>query len=345
MSFTWFADKPLFTREQWMRTFIEVADELDMPDKRGACICAAMCAFQEAGADPHKTGQRQIWIPGNNNDPAFRGDPNRFRHDSMGDDGASTGGFQQQAGANWGWGGNLGDPEGTRKRMDPRESTRMFMGHAAAGLKRKGYNASNAQAAGDSIQRVQGSSFPRAYDKWWDEANRLYDAMKGNPAPAPSPPPPPARPAIVVQRVGDPVWLPDVLRAEGLTVNEVPGWRERGHGDFGEIRGIMAHHTGSNNASPESIAFHPSLGLASQLHLARNGVWTVCGVGIAWHAGNGGGIPWLPNNDANRFTIGIEAANDGGGTPGKPHRSSWPAEQYDSYVRGCAAILRKIGQG
>lgn len=142
--------------------------------------------------------------------------------------------------------------------------------------------------------------------------------------------------------MADPTWIPEVLRAAGLTCNVYPGAMDRGHGDFGAIWGVVAHHTGSNNAGPGGIAEHPDLGLASQLHLDRNGVFTLCGVGIAWHAGNGS-WPGLPANDANRMTIGIEAANDGGGSPGKPHRSSWPAAQYDAYVRGTAAILRKLG--
>ena len=39
--------------------------------------------------------------------------------------------------------------------------------------------------------------------------------------------------------------------------------------------------------------------------------------------------------------------NDGGGTPNRPliHRSSWSDAQYNAYVRGVAAILRKIGRG
>jgi hypothetical protein len=53
---------------------------------------------------------------------------------------------------------------------------------------------------------------------------------------------------------GDPVWLADVLRAEGVNPVEYPGWRSRGHGDFKDIRGVMVHHTGSDNASAASIA-------------------------------------------------------------------------------------------
>ena len=51
---------------------------------------------------------------------------------------------------------------------------------------------------------------------------------------------------------GDPVWLLDVLRAEGVNPVEYPGWRERGHGDFKDIRGVMVHHTGSDTASAAS---------------------------------------------------------------------------------------------
>lgn len=135
--------------------------------------------------------------------------------------------------------------------------------------------------------------------------------------------------------MADPTWLADVLRAAGLRCDIYPGAFDRGHGDFGNIWGVVCHHTGSNGASAGSIANHPSLGLASQLHLSRAGVYTLCGVGIAWHAGQGS-WPGLPTNNANSYTIGIEAANDG--------TSGWPDAQYDAYVRGVAAILKRLGQ-
>lgn len=142
--------------------------------------------------------------------------------------------------------------------------------------------------------------------------------------------------------MGDPIWLPEVLRSAGLTVHEYPGWRDRGHGDFGSIWGVVCHHTGSFAETARGIAEHPDLGLASQLYLAPDGTYTVCGVGIAWHAGVGS-WPGLPRDDANRLTIGIEAANDGGGRPGLPHRHGWSDAQYDAYVTGVAAILRHLG--
>lgn len=135
--------------------------------------------------------------------------------------------------------------------------------------------------------------------------------------------------------MADPTWLPEVLRAAGLKVDVYPGAMDRGHGDFGSIWGVVAHHTGGNRAPASSIAQHPTLGLASQLHLDQSGKFTVCGVGIAWHAGQGS-YPGLPTNNANQVTIGIEAANDG--------TSGWPKAQYQAYVTGVAAILNKLGR-
>lgn len=137
--------------------------------------------------------------------------------------------------------------------------------------------------------------------------------------------------------MSDPLWLADVLRAAGLRVAEYPGWRDRGHGDFGNIWGVVMHHTGSKPPSncPDCIANHPDLGLASQLHLSRDGLWTVLGAGIAWHAG-AGSYPGLPANNANQVTIGVEAENSG--------TEGWSPVQYEAYIRGVAAILEKLGQ-
>lgn len=136
---------------------------------------------------------------------------------------------------------------------------------------------------------------------------------------------------------GDPVWLEQVLRDAGVSVSAFPGAYDRGHGDMGDLWGVIAHHTGApvgSNPGPGPIANHPSLGLCSQIHLARNGRATVTGVGIAWHAGNGS---WrgLPTNNANPVTIGIEAENSG--------TEGWSSDQYWAYVRICAAICNRLG--
>lgn len=130
---------------------------------------------------------------------------------------------------------------------------------------------------------------------------------------------------------GDPTWLAPALRAFGVEVVESPGWDKWGMGDFGKIWGALAHHTGSNNTTPNLIRYgHEALrGLLSQIHLGRTGVATLVGIGIAYHAGVGS-WPGLPKNNANWHTIGIEAVSDG--------TSPWPAEQMDAYYRICAAI-------
>jgi hypothetical protein len=61
---------------------------------------------------------------------------------------------------------------------------------------------------------------------------------------------------------------------------EYPGWRNRGHGNFMDIRGVMVHHTGSDSVTAASIATgRPDLvGAVSQLHIARDGTVTVVAV-------------------------------------------------------------------
>lgn len=134
---------------------------------------------------------------------------------------------------------------------------------------------------------------------------------------------------------GDPTFLPDVLKAFGVEVKILDGFYNRGHGDFGAIQGIIIHHIGSNKFDPWGIARHPSLGLCSQIHLSREGVATLTGVGIAWHAGKGSHPGW-PTNDANRVSIGIEAESNG--------TSPWPEKQMQAYYKICAAILWFLGK-
>lgn len=137
---------------------------------------------------------------------------------------------------------------------------------------------------------------------------------------------------------GDPVFLEQVIRDAGVSVSLYPGALDRGQGDFYQIWGIIDHHTGApvgSNPGPGAIANHPTLGLASQIHLSRKGVATICGVGIAYHAGEGS-WPGIRTNAANQVTIGVEAENSG--------TEGWSSEQYWAYVRINAAILRKIEQ-
>lgn len=136
---------------------------------------------------------------------------------------------------------------------------------------------------------------------------------------------------------GDPTFLPDVFRAFGVNFREYKGWKQWGMGDFNAIQGVMWHHTGAANTSPEYIRNNPRLGngLSSQLHTAPDGLQTILGAGIAWHAGRGWLDGW-PTNNANAVSIGFEMQHNG--------VSPWPEKQLESTRRATAAILWFLGK-
>lgn len=131
-------------------------------------------------------------------------------------------------------------------------------------------------------------------------------------------------------------WAADVLRAEGLNVAEVDGWKTRGSADF-DPKGIMAHHTaGATMGEAPSlntvIYGRPGLpGPLSQAVLGRSGTIYMVASGRANHAGFG---VWRSVSGNTHF-IGIEAENSGLGQP-------WPDVQLRAYVAMCAAFCRKL---
>jgi hypothetical protein len=139
-------------------------------------------------------------------------------------------------------------------------------------------------------------------------------------------------------------WLAEVLEDAGVKVAEQPGWRTRGHGDVGNIRGVMCHHTAGplqgNMPSLRVVTEGRSdlAGPLSQLCLGRDGTFFVVAAGRAFHAGAGN---WQGISTGNTSFIGIEAENTGLRTG--PRADPWPAVQIEAYRRGVAAILRKIG--
>lgn len=172
------------------------------------------------------------------------------------------------------------------------------------------------------------------------DVNQVLHTYWGQHSPGTTPAPKPKEDTPMIKpnpkHRGDPLFLADLLRAWGLKVVEMPGWKEWGNGDFGYIKGVFAHHTGSNSTTPGYIARNPRLNnqLSSQIHLGRDGTVTLCGVGVAWHAGKGSYPGWQTNN-ANWESIGIEAVSDG--------RSPWPEAQMVAYRKTCAAILWYLG--
>lgn len=139
------------------------------------------------------------------------------------------------------------------------------------------------------------------------------------------------------------LWLPKVLRAAGLTVHEVPGWEARGSDSFGPVRGITCHHTaGSKTSSDEGeirTLLHGSTSAPppiAQLYLSRTGHWHVIASGTCFHNRTGWGGP--NSGYGNDALLGIEAQHSGAG-------EAWTDRQYDSYVRGVAALVRHEASG
>lgn len=147
---------------------------------------------------------------------------------------------------------------------------------------------------------------------------------------------------------GDPTWLADVVRPAVDKFVEYPGWRNRGHGDFKDIRGVMLHHTGGP-ANAASIANgRPDLdGPLANIHIDRDGVVTIVAVGVCWHAGVGS-WPWLPTNMGNWHLIGIEAEWPYG-EPGINERNAgtvpWRRPQIIAIRNTIAALLGRMQFG
>lgn len=135
---------------------------------------------------------------------------------------------------------------------------------------------------------------------------------------------------------GDPTFIPDLFEYFGIPLTVMPGAMQWGMGDFGAIQGIFWHHTGARTTSAAYIKNNPGLsnGLSSLFHIGPKGHHTLCGIGIAWHAGRGWGNGW-PTNDANRVSLGWEIQSNG--------TDPWDEEQLYWVRRGSAVILWYLG--
>lgn len=145
---------------------------------------------------------------------------------------------------------------------------------------------------------------------------------------------------------GRATWLADVLSpALGNRLKVLPGWETRGHGDFKDIRGIMAHHTGSSRATAESIRDgRPDLrGPLSNWHIAPDGTVTIVAAGVCWHAG-AGSYPWLQTNMGNWYLLGGEYAWPTIHAGGRyDERELWPRAQILAMRDTHAAVSCYLG--
>lgn len=138
--------------------------------------------------------------------------------------------------------------------------------------------------------------------------------------------------------------LADVLRAAGLTVVELPGWKTRGrdasHGGF-DPQGNLFHHTGGpagGKAYAISLATQGRSDLPPplcQLSVDRDGTVYVCAAGRANHAGVAKASGPCPAGDGNALYLGWECMNTG--------TEGWTREQYDAMRVGAAATSSHYG--
>ncbi|MFJ5730393.1 peptidoglycan-binding protein [Streptomyces paradoxus] len=151
--------------------------------------------------------------------------------------------------------------------------------------------------------------------------------------------------------------LVKILRAEGVTVHEVRGWRTHNRnskGPWGPVNGVMIHHTvTSGTASSVDICYDGYSSLPGPLcHgvIDKKGHVHLVGNGRANHAGLGDSDVLravineskLPadneaDTDGNRHFYGFECINLGNG------KDPWPEAQKEAIERVSAAICRHHG--
>lgn len=141
----------------------------------------------------------------------------------------------------------------------------------------------------------------------------------------------------------------DILRAVGLKVLELPGWKERGETDGGFTPiGLMFHHDGmelSGDADPSNDLNVPQFmsqnGIdGSQKWVGRDGLWVMLAAGRKWHAGLGVGWKNVGRDEGNTKMDGLETDHT---VPGNPRYQPWSALQLASINLGVGALCRARG--
>lgn len=135
---------------------------------------------------------------------------------------------------------------------------------------------------------------------------------------------------------GDPVFLPEVIRAEGLDLDLTEGCMASGWGDVLACLGILGHHTaggGTNDWRVVKWGRADLPGPLAQLVLEKSGLIRLIAIGVCYHAGTGQ-VPGIPASQGNQYLIGIEAVSKGTAP------WDWTGKQLEVYIRLSAAILR-----
>jgi hypothetical protein len=187
VSFIWFADKPLRTREQIAREVHAVSLSRGLDEF--ATVLALMCIAVEVGAQD-SYGEQQWWCPWNEADPESK----NFPYDSQSDDGRSVGYFQQQKGPKGElWWGTSGD------EMTLAVATNNFLER----LDDSYSEVSDALSAGEFVANVQQCNplYRHRYSEKWDEAHDVLSrALKLQKPTVVVKPTPVAKPATPVTK-------------------------------------------------------------------------------------------------------------------------------------------------
>lgn len=141
-------------------------------------------------------------------------------------------------------------------------------------------------------------------------------------------------------------WLPDVLRAAGLTVVEYDGWAYRAKSSGGYVDatrpwGAMWHHTASQ-ADPANDASYMCYGAdaapVANVLVARDGVIWLLAAGPTNTNGKGGPVTWskgtVPTDAMNSYAFGAELANAGTGAEPYPQAQIDAAFALSNAVNG-----------
>jgi hypothetical protein len=138
----------------------------------------------------------------------------------------------------------------------------------------------------------------------------------------------------------------DWLRAIGITVVEVDGWKTRARSSGGFAApplGVQWHHTASNTTPTNDTNYmflNAEDAPIGNMLLARDGSAWLGAAGAANTAGKGGPLTLsrgtVPLDGANSRTWAIEAANAGTG-------EQWPAVQIDAYFAISNELNRRFG--
>jgi hypothetical protein len=136
-------------------------------------------------------------------------------------------------------------------------------------------------------------------------------------------------------------WLADVLREVGLGVAEHANWKTHERSGVWTPKFGVVHATAAPTWQADSVQIgivrdgrSDLPGPIANACVGRSGIWHVLSAGRCNTTLQGTAGPFLGMGNSN--ALGVEACNNNINEP-------WSYRQYDSYVRGWAAICRRLG--